>query len=178
MRDAVLLGQRNQRLHRGRRPLQGHVVRHRRLIGNPRGIDAAGNDQQIVGSQQPGRLDHLPGQLHALLPPLRVLMRERIRPEQERTDAADLNADLAGHLADVFDRRVARFRRQIALQRVIHFHAVKAGVLAKLQALLERHLLRIRQRPQVDRLLHVVLFPGRWRASRLGRWLLARGLLA
>ena len=58
--------------------------------------DRPGHDQQVLGAQELRGADHLDRQFQPLLAALRVLVRQRVRPEQERADAADLEADLAG----------------------------------------------------------------------------------
>jgi len=85
---------------------------------------------------------------------------ERVGPEEKGAEAADGDADLLGELAHRAEVGLAGLRRQLALEGIVELHAVKARVLAQLQAVPQRHLLRIRQRPEVDRLLHVVLLPG------------------
>ena len=97
------------------------------------------------------------GQFHALRTLRGIITRQRIRPEQERTQPADLDADLVRHLANLHVIRRAMLRRKIIVEIVVQLDAVESRVFGQLHALTQRHALWIRKSPLVDRLQHLVL---------------------
>ena len=152
------------------RPAVADVVRHRLVVGSPGNVDGAGHDQHVLRAQIAARLRDLAGQFQPAGPLRRVVARQRIGPEQERAQAADGDADLLGHAADCRELLRSGLGREVVVEVVVQFDAVEAGVLRELQALFERHLLRIGERPEVDRLLESVLLP-----RRRGLWLRRHG---
>src|SRR5215210_3631698 len=63
-----------------------------------------------------GGLDHLGGQLHPPAALRRVVARERVRPEQERAEPADGDADPVGRLADRLELLRAGLGGEVALE--------------------------------------------------------------
>ncbi len=58
--------------------------------------------------------------------------------------------------ADRFILGCASFGREIVFQVIVEFDALEAGVFGKLQAFAQRHPVRVRKRPEINRLLHLV----------------------
>src|SRR5262245_12121904 len=105
----------------------------------------------------------------------RIVARQRERPKQEGAQAADRNADAVSRPSYLLEFARVRLRREIGFEIVVQLDAVESGVFRELKALHERHLLGIRERPQIDRLLHVVPLP-RGGSGRVARFLRAHGM--
>ena len=97
-----------------------------------------------------------PGQLQAAGAAGGVVVGQRVGPVEERAEAADGDADLVGHLADRAELRRGCLRREVVVEVVVQLDPVEPGVLGELEALAERHPLRVGERPEVDRLLHAI----------------------
>jgi hypothetical protein len=132
------------------------VVADRFVIVAPGNVHGSRDHQHVLRAQVVGGLRHEPGKLEAASALGLVIARQRVRPVEERAQAADGDPDLIGGAADSLKIGGAGLRGQVRLEVVVQLDGVEARVLRQLQALHERHLLGIGKRPEVDRLLHVV----------------------
>jgi hypothetical protein len=64
-------------------------------------VNGSRHDEHILHAEVMRTLRDLSGQLDALRTLRRIIARQRIRPEEEGTQPADLDANLIGHLADL-----------------------------------------------------------------------------
>ena len=73
--DAGLLGDGDELADRVACAAVADVAGHRLRIFQPGDVDRPGDRQQVFRPQQSSSLDHLDGQLHALFPPRRIVVR-------------------------------------------------------------------------------------------------------
>ena len=128
-----------------------HVIRHWLMVGAPGDVDGAGHHEDVLHAEVVRCLRDLAGQLDSPLPLCRIIARERIRPEEERAQPADADADVIRHFANGLALLRASLWRKIIIEIVVQFDAIESGVLRELHAFAQAHLLWIGKGPLVDR---------------------------
>ena len=142
------------------RTLLANVIAHRFVIGAPRNVHRAGHDEHVLHAKVASGLGNLAGEFEAARALCRVVARKRIRPEEERAQPADLDANLVSHLADGFEVFRSGLGREVVVEVVVELDAVEARVLRELEALAEIHAVRVGEGPEIDGLLHRVALGG------------------
>lgn len=108
------------------------VVGSRVMICPPRHVYGTGYDEEVFSAKVMGSLSHESGKFETSCPFFRIITGERIRPEEKRAEATDLDADFVCHFSDVGELLGTAFRGEVAFQIVVQFNSIKACIFREL----------------------------------------------